>query len=109
MWTVRFTDEAFQEYQALPDRERAAMAEAINKLKAIGPNLGAPHSSRVQGVKATIRELRPRRGSSPWRAFYRRVGDQFVIASVGPEAEQNNRGFQRAVDRAIARLSEIEV
>jgi hypothetical protein len=47
-------------------------------------------------------------GRSSWRAFYRRVGDVHVIAAVGPEAEADKRGFDRAVTAAIARLAELE-
>ena len=43
---------------------------------------------------------------SPWRAFYRRIGDVFVIAAVGAEADP--RGFARAVTNALTRLQEME-
>ena len=51
-----------------------------------------------------MRELRPRGGRSPWRAFYRRVGDVLVISAIGPEAQSNERGFRAAVERAVRRL-----
>jgi hypothetical protein len=103
---VKFVPEAAKEYDALPDRERAAIQEAIQKLKVLGDQLGAPHSSKVLGIQGTLRELRPRRGSSPIRAFYRRIGDFMVIGAVGPEAEVDQRGFRRAVAHAISRLDE---
>jgi hypothetical protein len=40
----------------------------------------------------------------PWRAFYARVGDTFVIAAVGPETQVDERGFDRAVAAATERL-----
>src|SRR4051794_39690176 len=98
MWRVSFVPEAREELRSLALRERAAMEEAILKLEAEGDQLGAPHSSKVQGIPETLRELRPRRGSSPWRAFYRRIGDRMVIGSIGPEALHNRRGFRRSVD-----------
>lgn len=52
------------------------------------------------------RELRPRAGRSPWRAFYARVGERFVIAAIGPEAESNPRSFEQAVALAARRLEE---
>ncbi len=55
-----------------------------------------------------LRELRPRGGRSPWRAFYRQVGDEFVVAAVGPEAEVDQLGFAAACRRAKARLAEME-
>jgi hypothetical protein len=103
---VKFVPVAAREYDALPDRERAALQEAIQKLKALGDQLGAPHSSKVLGIQGSLRELRPRRGSSPIRAFYRRIGDFMVIGAVGPEANVDRRGFNRAVTLAVDRLDE---
>jgi hypothetical protein len=80
---------------------------AVLKLEAIGPNLGHPHSSDIRSAD-NLRELRPRAGRSPWRGLYRQIGETFVIAAVGPEADQDRRGFKRACEDALARLKEIE-
>jgi hypothetical protein len=40
--------------------------------------------------------------------FCRRIGDVFVIGAVGPEAETDRRGFDRAMADAVARLDAIE-
>ena len=106
-WQVLYTDEAQQEFNELPAREQAAMIHAIDKLAAEGPALPFPHSSAVQGADR-LRELRLRAGRSASRALYRRVGDVFVIAAIGPEAEADKRGFDRAVTAAQARLAVIE-
>src|SRR5664279_879399 len=84
-----------------------ALIHAVEKLEAFGPQLGYPHTSAVQGFTG-LRELRPRAGRSPWRALYRRVSDVFVLAAVGPEAQSDQRGFDRAARQAVARLAEIE-
>ena len=55
-----------------------------------------------------LRELRPRAGRSPWRAFYRRVGGDVVIAAIGPEANVDPRAFRQAVRAAEDRLAELE-
>jgi hypothetical protein len=107
MWNVVYLGDAEQEYLGLPKVERNALIHAIEKLEALGPQLGYPHTSAVQGF-AGLRELRPRAGRSPWRALYRRVGDGFVIAAVGPEAEHDQRGFNQAAGRALARLADLE-
>jgi hypothetical protein len=80
---------------------------AVQKLEHIGPALGYPHTSNVRSTPG-LRELRPRQGRSPWRAFFRQVGDPFVIAAVGPEAEHDAKGFRRACQAAVARLAELE-
>ena len=76
--------------------------------RAFGPSLPFPHQSAVRGAVG-IRELRPRQGRSPWRAFYCRSSDVFVIAAIGPEAQANPRGFARAIAAAQQRCAEIEI
>lgn len=99
--------EAQAELDDLPDREATAVLNAITKLRELGPDLPFPHSSNVASAD-NLRELRPRAGRSPWRAFYRPLGDVFVIAAVGPEAQHKPKGFIRAVEAAEGRLIELE-
>ncbi len=108
MWSVVVMDEAAAELLALPLKERQAIYQAIAKLNADGPFLGAPHTSNVEGIPDNLRELRPRRGHSPWRALYRRIGDELVIATIAPESVSNKRGFERAVKAALDRLDQYE-
>lgn len=108
VWIVVYHPDALGEREALPARERQALYNAILKLEAIGPALGYPHTSAVQGASLGLRELRPRAGRSPWRGLYRLVGDRFVIAAVAPEAEVDPPGFRRACRAAVERLSELE-
>jgi hypothetical protein len=56
----------------------------------------------------TLRELRLKGGRSRWRAFYRRVGDRLVVAALGPEAQADRYGFERAVTVACDRLEGLE-
>ncbi|HXZ64458.1 MAG TPA: type II toxin-antitoxin system RelE/ParE family toxin [Streptosporangiaceae bacterium] len=107
MWVVAYLPEAERERAALPKNERAALINADAKLGAYGPRLGYPHTSAVRGA-ASLRELRPRAGRSAWRALYRQVGEVFVVAAIGPEAQADPRGFDRAVRRALERLAEVE-
>lgn len=83
------------------------MLHAREKLDAAEDGLGFPHSSAVQGADR-LRELRPRAGRSPWRAFYRRIGGDIVIAAIGPEATVDRRAFGRAVRAAEDRLAAFE-
>ncbi len=65
-------------------------------------------STRAPRRADRLRELRLRAGRSAWRGFYRRLGDVFVIAAIGPEAQADKRGFGRAVAAAQARLDVLE-
>lgn len=100
---VRFTHEARREFHALPQAEKAALRNAVGKLEHAGEVLAYPHSSQVRNA-TNLRELRPRAGRSPWRAFYRRIGDEIVIGAFGPEAQADPLGFERAVRAAEERL-----
>lgn len=84
------------------------MRNAVRKLEALGPALGYPHSSAIQDADR-LRELRPRQGNCPWRAFYRQMGDDlFVVAAIGPEATVKPRDFTSAVNAAEERLNKLE-
>jgi len=81
---------------------------AVAKLEALGDRLGTPHTSQVKGSQVGIRELRPRAGRSPWRAFYHRVGDRLAVLADDPEARHDKNGFHRALTLAKRRLLEAE-
>jgi hypothetical protein len=106
MWIVAYLAQAEQERAALPKPERAALINADAKLGAFGPLPGHPHTSAVRGAPA-LRELRPRAGRSAYRALYRQIGEVFVVAPVGPEAQSDPRGFARAVRQALERLAKV--
>lgn len=106
-WTTLIHPEAEAELNDIPAREVNAMINAIAKLRELGPDLPYPHSSNIQGAD-DLRELRPRAGRSPWRAFYRLVGTTYVVAAIGPEAQQKVKAFAQAVVRAERRLKDLE-
>jgi phage-related protein len=107
MPNVRVLNAAVSEIASLPSPEQAALENAIAKLNEFGEALGYPHTSQVKGT--ALRELRPRRGRSPWRALYQRFGgDVFIIAAVSPEALHDPRGFRRAIVVAQQRLDSLE-
>src|SRR5688572_13488707 len=99
--------EAQEEWSQLPTDEYQAMANALAKLSMLGEQLGFPHTSNVRGAEH-IRELRPRGGRSRWRGFYRRIGDRIAVGAIGPEARVDPRGFAKSIERAEARLAELE-
>lgn len=106
MWEVRYLPAAAKEFGELTAREQVAVTNVLAKLKALGPTLPFPHSADVRGA-AGLRELRPRGGGSPTRPLYRRVGDVFLVAAIGPDGESDRRGFEVSCRRAAERLDEI--
>jgi hypothetical protein len=107
VWDVRYHPGAEAEFRALPPGDRNAVDNAVKKLEAYGPALPYPHQSAVKG-SGSIRELRPRGGRSRVRPLYQRFANTFVIGAVGPEAQVDSRGFERAVQRATGRFAEVE-
>ncbi len=103
---VEVLPEAERELLAIPPAERYALQTALEKLELYGDRLPFPHSSSIRG--SSLRELRPRAGRSPWRAFYARVRDRMVIGAVGPEAQVDPRGFRRATALAEERIIQWE-
>lgn len=92
---ITYLDGVLEELRVLPIREKRAMSNAPDKLAELGPELSYPHSSQLKG--STFRELRPRQGRSPWRALYQRVGNRMVVAAIAPEAQSDEKGFERAI------------
>jgi hypothetical protein len=107
VWNVLIHPEADTELSKIPAREQIAIDTALDKLRAIGPALGYPHTSDIK-IARNLRELRPRQGRSPWRAFYRQIGPALVIGAIGPEADADPKDFKRAVRSAEERLDEVE-
>lgn len=105
-WLVVYHPDALVELGRLPTNEQAAIVHAVEKLESRGPNLGHPHSSSVK-IAVSLRELRPRAGRSPWRAFYRRMGTSFVVGAIGPEANVDGKGFGNAVAAAEQRIDQV--
>ena len=60
----------------------------------------AAHEAFAGEAAAGLRELRPRRGSSDWRALYRRCGSLYVVLAV-----DRHENFSALVARAHARVA----
>jgi hypothetical protein len=98
---------AGDELKALPMNEQIAVRNAMKKLESLGAVLPFPHSSAVRDADR-LRELRPRAGNSPWRAFYRQIGGVFAVGAIGPEANVKPRVFEAQVRAAEERLNDLE-
>lgn len=77
--------------------ERRAIYAAVEKLGYIGERLAPPYMKPLRGDGA-LRELRPRRGDSPWRPLYQRLGAGYVILAIA-----HKDTFDAAVARARER------
>lgn len=96
-----FTSELAELHRSAPAEARA-VRNAVAILQVEGSTLGFPWSSAVRGGDG-LRELRPRRGRSPWRVLYRRSPSGLELLALAPEAGADRRAFDRALARAAAR------
>jgi len=92
-----------EELRRRAPREHRALIAGEAKLRVLGRQLGYPHSSAIVGSPAVaLRELRPRRGDSPWRALCA-VAPDLMLLAVTREAQHGGRDFRAAVERAARR------
>lgn len=104
-WEVVVHPDAADDLARIPARERAAIVNALDKLREHGTDLPFPHTSAVVDADH-LWELRPRGGNSPWRAFYRRMGAKLVV--VGAIGHHDRRRYRRAVSVAVERLNDLK-
>jgi DNA-binding XRE family transcriptional regulator len=99
VWTYRYLAEAILERDSLVPKRKRRSSTQRQSWQPLGPRLPYPHSSAVKGADR-LRELRPRGGRSPWRAFYRQIGEEFVVAAIGPEAQERPDWLHRGLPAA---------
>ena len=102
--TVLYDPDAVAELAtAMKSKEdRAAVFNAVDKLRQLGEDLVPPHMKPLKGPGAAgLRELRPRQGRSDWRPIYARRGDVYVILAI-----DRHGNFEALIARAQQRLAQ---
>jgi hypothetical protein len=79
--------------------ELKAIDSVVEKLRDLGENLRPPHMKPLRGL--SLRELRPRRGDSPWRPLYRRFGLSYVLLAIA-----HKDTFEASAARACERSAD---
>lgn len=70
-WDVEYTDEFGDWWQGLSETEQVAITASVQLLEELGPHLGYPHSSNIQGSEhGHMRELRTQCHGEPYRTLY---------------------------------------
>jgi len=103
---VEVLAEAELELDVLPAAERGAILNALEKLRQLGPALGAPIRARSRAARCESygRGKAGARGGPSTGAG----GERLVVASIGPEVRKNRLGFGRAVKAAEERITAFE-
>lgn len=102
MVEVEATTEFKRWFEALAPGEKRSIDLVVGLLRVQGVALGAPYSSAIQGSRFPLRELRPKRGASPLRAFYAFAPRRNALLLIGGDKAGDNRFYQRMIARAEA-------
>lgn len=83
-WEVEYTNEFESWWATLSESEQESLDASVQLLEALGPNLGFPHSSSVNGSKhGHLRELRTQSAGQPLRTLYAFDPRRIAILLIG--------------------------
>ena len=70
-WDVEYTDELGLWWSSQDEAEQESVSASVGLLETLGPNLGFPHSSGIEGSRHShVRELRIQHQGRPYRVLY---------------------------------------
>ena len=97
-WDVEATDECKAWLETLDEAAFDAVDFAVDLLVRCGPELGYPHSSKINGSRhAQMRELRVQSGGRPFRLFYAFDPRRTAILLVGGDKTGDKRFYDRMI------------
>ncbi len=100
-WTVEGTEVFASWFGALTEREREDVIAVVDMLKALGPRLGFPQSSKLRGSRhGQMRELRIQHAGRPYRVLYAFDPRRAAILLVGGDKTGNGRWYEQMVPLA---------
>jgi hypothetical protein len=93
-WAVEYTDELEVWWETLSEPEQDSIDASVRLLEALGPQLGFPHSSDVNGSRhAHLRELRVQHQGRPYRVLYAFDPRRAAILLIGGDKTGQNRWY----------------
>lgn len=102
-WSVEVTDECASWLEGLDEDDFGAVDYSVGLLTEHGPQLGYPHSSKINGSKhGRMRELRVQSGGRPLRIFYAIDPRRSAILLIGGDKSGDRRFYDRMVPIADA-------
>jgi hypothetical protein len=97
-WSVEYTDEFGEWWDALSEAEQVAVDAHVRELERRGPSLPFPYSSGIEGSRhGHMRELRVQRGGRPLRIFYAFDPRRVAILLIGGDKTGDRRFYERYV------------
>ncbi len=112
-WEVEYTNEFFEWWSSLNELDRRNLTLSVSLLEAMGPALGFPYSSGVNGSRhGHMRELRTQSGGRPLRTLYAFDPRRVAILLIGGDKTGDDNWYSRFLPIADAlydeHLQEIE-
>ena len=102
-WEVEYTDELGQWWDGLTQAEQESIDASVRLLEAKGPNLGFPHTSKIQGSRHShMRELRVQHEGRPYRILYAFDPRRCAILLLGGDKTGDDRWYAVHVPMADA-------
>ena len=100
-WEVEYTDEFGAWWQDLTEAQQVSVGASVELLEARGPQLGYPHTSRVNSSRhAHMRELRIQHRGRPLRVVYAFDPRRAAILLIGGDKAGDGRWYERMVPKA---------
>lgn len=97
-YKIKITDEFEEWLLELNDKEKIDVFASINLVKALGPHLGYPHSSKINGSKFShMRELRIQHKGKPYRVLYAFDPSREAILLIGGSKVGDDRWYKKHI------------
>lgn len=100
-WVVEYTDELGAWWEDLTEDEQESIDASVRLLEDLGPNLGFPHCSGINGSKHPhMRELRVQHAGRPYRILYAFDPRRAAIMLLGGDKTGDKRWYEVQVPKA---------
>lgn len=94
VWEVEYTDEFGDWWEGLSADEQESVAASVSLLEQLGPQLGFPHSSGINGSKHShMRELRTQHAGAPYRTLYAFDPRRSALLLIGGDKTGDDRWY----------------
>ena len=97
-WNVEYTDEFHKWWQVLTAEEQENLTAGVELLTELGPHLGYPYSSGVNGSRhGHMREFRVQSKGKPLRVFYAFDPQRSAILLIGGDKTGGAQFYERYI------------
>lgn len=94
LWCVEYNDEFGAWWDRLSTEEQESLDASVRLLEALGPALGFPHSSGINGSRYShMRELRTQHNGRPFRTLYAFDTRRAAILLIGGDKTGSNSWY----------------